>query len=143
MDALLAAFERAGEPEPADLPSALRSLPEPGAMPSPWETWTLIGLVRRRERQLWVADVIRTRLRGTPDDLAQMGALEASDEQEKTADARAALLESGDEDAQRAVLAWEERNPHEHETGSCLDIGGRRLGPFYTSGELSMKGRAA
>jgi hypothetical protein len=73
--ALLAAFEGAREPEPADLLSALRGLPDPGALPSPWETWTLIGLVRHRERQLWVADIIRTRLRGAPIDLARMGSL--------------------------------------------------------------------
>jgi hypothetical protein len=72
-----------------------------------------------------------------------LGALEASDEQEKTADVRAALLESEDEEAQKAVLAWEERNPHENEVGSYLEIGGRRLGPFYTFGELSLKHRAA
>jgi hypothetical protein len=72
-----------------------------------------------------------------------LAALEASDDQEKTADARAALLELGDEEAQKAVLAWEERNPHESETGSYLEIGGRRLGPFYTFGELSLKDRAS
>jgi hypothetical protein len=72
-----------------------------------------------------------------------LGALEASDEQEKTADVRAALLESGDEEAQKAVLTWEERNPHESEVGSYLEIGGSRLGPFYTFGELSLKHRAA
>ena len=72
---LLAAFERAREPEPADLQSAIASLPDPGALPSPWETWTLIGLVRHRERQLWVADIIRDRLRGIPADLAAIGAL--------------------------------------------------------------------
>lgn len=70
-------------------------------------------------------------------------ALESSDDQERTADARAALLESGNEDAQKAVLAWEERNPHENETGTYLEIGGRRLGPFYTFGEISLKNRAA
>jgi hypothetical protein len=47
-----------------------------------------------------------------------LGALAASDDQEKTADARAALVETGDDEAQKAVLAWEERNPHENETGS-------------------------
>ena len=72
-----------------------------------------------------------------------LAALEASDDQQKTADARAALLESGDEDAQKAVLAWEERNPHENEVGSYLEIGGRRLGPFYTFGEISLKNRAS
>ncbi|HEY7152493.1 MAG TPA: hypothetical protein VH575_00905 [Gemmataceae bacterium] len=75
LQALLTAFERAGEPEPTDLVSALRGLPDSGALPSPWETWTLIGLVRHRQRQLWVADIIRTRLRGAPADLARMGAL--------------------------------------------------------------------
>ena len=65
------------------------------------------------------------------------------DDQQKTADARAALLESGDEDAQKAVLAWEKRNPHENEVGSYLEIGGRRLGPFYAFGENSLKIRAS
>jgi hypothetical protein len=74
-DALLAAIARAGELAPADLASALRRLPDPGALPSPWETWALIGLVRHRERQLWVADIIRNRLRGAPAELAGMGAL--------------------------------------------------------------------
>ena len=36
-----------------------------------------------------------------------LGALEASDDQEKTADSRAALLETGDEECEKAVLAWE------------------------------------
>jgi hypothetical protein len=72
-----------------------------------------------------------------------LGALSASDDQEKTADARAALVETGDEEAQKAVLAWEERNPHENEAGSYLEIDGRRLGPFYTFGELALKHRAA
>ncbi len=75
LHSLLAAFARAGDPEPADLVASLRRLPEPGALPSPWETWTLIGLARHRGRQLWVADIIRTRLRGTPSDLAAVGAL--------------------------------------------------------------------
>jgi hypothetical protein len=70
-------------------------------------------------------------------------ALAASDEQEKTADARAALEETGDEEARKAVLAWEERNPHENEGGSYLEIDGKRRGPFYTIGELELKNRAA
>lgn len=68
-----------------------------------------------------------------------LGALEASDDQEKTADVRAALLESGDEEAQKAVLAWEGQNPHENETGGYVEIGGRTLGPFYSFGELWLK----
>jgi hypothetical protein len=75
LDALLAAFVRLREPEPANVASSLRGLPEPGVLPSPWDTWTLIGLTRHRERQLWVAKIIRTRLRGDPDDLADTGAL--------------------------------------------------------------------
>jgi hypothetical protein len=65
------------------------------------------------------------------------------DDQQNTADARAALLESGDEDAQKAVLAWEKRYSHEYEVGSYLEIGGRRLGQFYTFGEISLKNRAS
>jgi transposase len=72
--ALLDAFERARHPEPADLLSAVRGLPDPAALPSPWETWTLIGLVRHRDRQLWVAEIMRNRLRGAPADLAAIGA---------------------------------------------------------------------
>jgi hypothetical protein len=72
---LLAAFDRLRQTEPANLESAIRLLPEPEALPSSWETWTLIGLVRHRIRQLWVADVIRTRLRGSLSDLARLGAL--------------------------------------------------------------------
>jgi hypothetical protein len=56
-----------------------RSQPDPGPagaeLPSPWETWTLIGLVRHRERQLWVAGIMKTRLSGNPSDLAEIGAL--------------------------------------------------------------------
>jgi hypothetical protein len=54
------------------------------------------------------------------------------DDQQKTVDARAALLESG-----------EKRNSHESEVGSDLEIGGRRLGPFDTFGEISLKNRAS
>jgi hypothetical protein len=66
-------------------------------------------------------------------------ALETSDEQEKTADARAALLETGDAEAEKAVLAWEKRNPHEGEPGNYLEIGGRRVGPFYSMAEIMLK----
>jgi hypothetical protein len=72
-----------------------------------------------------------------------LGALEASDDQEKTADARAALLETGDPDAERAVLAWEETNPHENETGDYLEIDGRKVGPFYSMAEHMLKSRGA
>jgi hypothetical protein len=65
---------------PADLPSCLEGLPDAGALPSPWETWTLIGLVRHRERQYWVQDIIHTHLKGESDSLAEMGALGHPDE---------------------------------------------------------------
>jgi len=75
LDALLVAFARLWESEPADLVPLLRGLPEPGVLPSPWNTWTLIGLTRHHKRQLWVAEIIRTRLRGALADLAALGAL--------------------------------------------------------------------
>src|SRR5579859_7135817 len=67
-DALLAAFARFREPEPADLVASIRGLPEPGVLPSPWETWTLVGLTRHHRRQLWVAEIVRNRLQGAPSD---------------------------------------------------------------------------
>ncbi|MBN9520168.1 hypothetical protein J0H58_16840 [bacterium] len=70
-----------------------------------------------------------------------LGALKASDDQERTADSRAALLEAGDPQAEKAVLEWEEMDPHEPEAGSYLEIGGRRLGPFYSAGEHALKNR--
>jgi hypothetical protein len=60
---------------PADLAVAVQTLPQVGELPPPWETWTLFGLVRHRERQLWVADVVRIRLGGSPLDLSRLGAL--------------------------------------------------------------------
>jgi hypothetical protein len=53
----------------------------------------------------------------------------------------AALGKTGRE-ADRAGLAWEEKNPHENEMGSYLEIGGRRVGPFYSMGEHILKDRA-
>jgi hypothetical protein len=71
-----------------------------------------------------------------------VAALEASDEQERTADCRAALLECHDGEARRAVRAWEERNPHEPEAGTILQIGDREYGPFVSMGEVSLANRA-
>ena len=68
--------------------------------------------------------------------------LESSDDQELTGDARAALLELGDREAERAVLDWEELNPHENEVGTYIEVNGRTLGPFYSCGEISLKNRA-
>ncbi len=67
--------------------------------------------------------------------------IESSQDQHETAEARAALLETLDADAEQAVLAWEERNPHENEVGSYLEIDGRRVGPFYSMDEWSLKQR--
>ena len=54
---------------------SLRSLPAVGELPSPWETWTLIGLFRHRERQYWVRDIIQTRLQGDTSRLARLGSM--------------------------------------------------------------------
>lgn len=70
-------------------------------------------------------------------------ALAESGDQEKTADARAALLETGNAEAERAVLAWESANPREPEAGSYLEVGGRRLGPFYSMAEAMLANRAS
>jgi hypothetical protein len=43
-----------------DLMGAVHALPAVGHRPSPWTTWTLIGLVRHRRRQFWVAEVVAT-----------------------------------------------------------------------------------
>ena len=64
----------AAEPVPHDLAAALRALPEPGELPSPWDTWTLIGLARHHARQAWVLSVVQTRLLADPAALARSGA---------------------------------------------------------------------
>lgn len=43
---------------------AWAALSSPGILPHPWAVWTLIGLVRHRRRQLWVADIVCNRLGG-------------------------------------------------------------------------------
>jgi hypothetical protein len=72
---LYRALGQAGEALPGDLTGAVRLLPAVGEMPSPWETWALVGLVRHRRRQLWVGEVITTRLSGNLLDLARLMAL--------------------------------------------------------------------
>jgi hypothetical protein len=72
----LDAVRRAGRGEPAGLADSLRGLPDVGSLPSPWEAWTLIGLLRHRERQLWVANIIRTMQEQVdPEDLPQQGSV--------------------------------------------------------------------
>ena len=70
-------------------------------------------------------------------------ALEYSDDQEKTADARAALLQLGDPETENAVLTWEQNNPHEDEIGTYIEVNGRKLGPFYSFGEHALKSRSS
>jgi hypothetical protein len=69
------ALREARRPEPIDLTAAVQALPAVGRLPSPWETWTLIGLVRHRQRQLWVGDIVRARLGTNLLELGRMGAL--------------------------------------------------------------------
>lgn len=64
----------ATQPTPTDLGAALRALPAVGVLPSPWDMWTLIGLVRHQARQNWVRSVVRERLHGDPSTLARAGA---------------------------------------------------------------------
>jgi hypothetical protein len=69
------AFHRALQGPSGDISHAIHALPAVGNLPSPWVTWTLIGLVRHRRRQLWVGEVVATRLRGDREVIAVMGAL--------------------------------------------------------------------
>jgi hypothetical protein len=71
----LQAFQQALRDPPGDLATALRALPVVGQPPSPWMTWTLIGLVRHRRRQLWVAGVVVARLGGDLERIALWGAM--------------------------------------------------------------------
>src|SRR5262249_16697384 len=64
---------RASQPPPTDLLTALEELPPVGHLPSPWETWLLFGLVRHRRRQLWVKEIVSTRLKGDPALLSRLG----------------------------------------------------------------------
>ncbi len=53
--------------------SRLTEAPAVAELPSPWEAWTFLGLAKHRERQAWVADILRTRLGGDPTRFAQAG----------------------------------------------------------------------
>lgn len=70
---LLSAIRNVAEGPPADVAFWIAQQPDPGELPSPWETWMLIGLIRHRQRHLWVADIIRTRLQGDLARIADMG----------------------------------------------------------------------
>lgn len=74
LEPLWRALREARRDPPGELATALRALPEPDGFPPPWTTWPLIALVRHRRRQLWVADVVASRLGGDPVGLAAAGA---------------------------------------------------------------------
>src|SRR4051794_5548019 len=75
LDPLWQALQQAlCEPE-GNLATSVRALPDVGHLPSPWTIWTLIGLVRHRRRQLWVAEVVTGRLGGDLKAIATCGAL--------------------------------------------------------------------
>ncbi len=62
-------------PPPGKEAAAVRALPAVGELPSPWVAWTLIGLVRHHRRQVWVGEVVTTRLGGDLETIARRGAL--------------------------------------------------------------------
>src|SRR5262245_29296652 len=63
------------DPDATPDPAAWASLPDPGRLPPPWLTWTLITLVRHRDRQRWVGDVVRNRLDGDLLRVARAGSM--------------------------------------------------------------------
>jgi hypothetical protein len=76
-DRLWRAIDAAQSPLPpagAEL-TAIHAQPPIGTLPSPWVTWTLIGLVRHLRRQLWVGEVVTSRLGGDLEMIAHRGAL--------------------------------------------------------------------
>lgn len=89
---LLDALSRAqGEP-PSDVAAYLRGLPDVGELPSPWETWTLIGHFRHPERQYWVGDIIQSRLHGDTSRLARLGSMGYADGPSRSTDRRSRPL---------------------------------------------------
>lgn len=48
---LMKVLNQAGSPGPDDFLTFVQNLPDAGALPTPWEAWTLIGLIRHRGRQ--------------------------------------------------------------------------------------------
>ncbi|WP_428305463.1 DUF6896 domain-containing protein [Lacipirellula sp.] len=57
----------------ADSSSWKRWLAEPIGL-TPWESWTLLGLIKHRTRQQFVADTMRNHLQGDEEALAEAGA---------------------------------------------------------------------
>ena len=72
---LLDAIRQVEDGPPGDLVKFIQECPKPGEFPTPWESWTLIGLIRHRTRQLWVQEIIKTRLSGDIETISVLGAL--------------------------------------------------------------------
>ena len=75
IEQLLEALSLAGGLAPLDVEAFVRSLPDPPALPSPWETWALIGLVRHLDRQRWAQSLVQNRLKGDTASIAVRGSL--------------------------------------------------------------------
>jgi hypothetical protein len=61
--------------------------------------------------------------------------LNSCEEQEMTAEVRAALTELCDTELDKAIQAWERANPHESELGTYYEEDGRVHGPFHSMAE--------
>ncbi|WP_339686541.1 hypothetical protein [Gimesia maris] len=75
---------------------------------SPWSLWTLCSLVKHRQRQEFVLHIVRDKLSGDPNALAEAGAF-------------------GHPPVNRIGLVpantdWESQNPHATETGELISM---------------------
>ena len=61
---LVSMMQKASEPVPADLPSAIRGLPAAGKLPFPGSTWLLIVLIRYHGRQRAAKEMLLAQLPG-------------------------------------------------------------------------------
>ena len=62
IDNLLAAFDHVDSGAPDDLDEYVRQRLSANNLPSPWVTWTLVGLSQYRRRQLWAREIAFHRL---------------------------------------------------------------------------------
>jgi hypothetical protein len=74
LDLLQKALERIEQAPTVPLLVAIDGIPSPGVGLSPWQTWTLLFLVRQHARQNWVAETIKFRLGADLEAMAQAGA---------------------------------------------------------------------
>jgi hypothetical protein len=65
--------------------------------------------------------------------------LNSCEEEEMTAEVRAALTELCDTEIDKAVQAWEHANPHEIEPGTYFEEDGRVHGPFHSMAEHMLR----